>query len=137
MKPLRLMVLALAGSALLLAQSGPRTVTEIPFAFEVANQVMPMGEYDFAGGHWAALTIRDVAEGNAIAVLGYAGKEGTGDAQVARLVFHKYGDRYFLAEVAFPEMTRTIAKSRSEKELVTSKLIAAMKERVVILARVF
>ena len=53
------------------------------------------------------------------------------------MVFNKYGDRYFLAEVAYPTMTRTIAKSRSEKELVTSKLIAAMKERVVILARVF
>lgn len=77
------------------------------------------------------VTVRDVEEGKAFSVLGYPGKEGTGDARVARLVFNKYGDRYFLAEVAYPTMTRTIAKSRSEKELVTSKLIAAMKERVV------
>jgi hypothetical protein len=137
MKPLRLMFLALAGLALVFAQSGPRATTEIPFGFEVANKVMPMGEYDFSAGHWAALTIRDVAEGSAITVLGYPGKEGTGDGEVVRLVFNKYGDRYFLAEIAYPQMTRTIARSRSEKELVTSKLIAAMKERVVILARVF
>ena len=65
MKPLRLMILALAGMALLFAQSGPRATTEIPFAFEVANKVMPMGEYDISAGHWAMVTVRDVEEGKA------------------------------------------------------------------------
>jgi hypothetical protein len=62
---------------------------------------------------------------------------GTKDAATARLVFNKYGDRHFLAEVWYPNFTRTLMKSRSERALVTSKLVASGPERVIVLARVF
>lgn len=138
MNPVRLIVLALAGSFALLAQSAPRAIAEIPFAFEMVNQKFAAGGYEFVDlGHTDGIQLRDSGTKALVYVLAGRDSVGTKDGATARLVFNKYGDRHFLAEVWYPNYTRTLMKSKSERALVTSKLVAARQERVIVLARTF
>jgi hypothetical protein len=138
MKPIRLFLLALAGTFALLAQGAPRATADIPFAFELVNQKFAAGGYELVDlGHTDGIQLRDSGTKALVYVLARRDSVGTKDAATARLVFNKYGDRHFLAEVWYPNFTRTLMKSRSERALVTSKLVASGPERVIVLARVF
>lgn len=138
MKRLRLVLIALVGSVALLAQSATRATAEVPFAFELADMKFAAGEYHFVDlVTTSAILLRDSEMRGLAMVLGGKESEGTKDGVTARLVFNKYGDRHFLAEVWYPDIARRIIKSKSERALVTSKLIAATSERVVVFAKVF
>jgi len=139
MKPLRLAVLALAGAALLFAQANPRLTASIPFDFEMANQKFAAGEYQVIDHSLHAYIFVQNNEDNRSAMLiGNTIKIGDVEPKDARLVFNKYGDRYFLSEVWHPAISRQLLKSRNEKALVTSTLITAAKpERIVIMARAY
>lgn len=139
MKPLRLALLALAGSAALLAQYAPRLAAEIPFAFEMANEKLPAGEYNVSTvGNANQILVSSFEWKKAAFVLAYRDGDGTKDGNRAELVFNKYGDRYFLARICNPFTSFEVPKSKSERMLVTSTLITAVKpERVIIAARIF
>ena len=139
MKPLRLAVLALAGAALLFAQANPRLTASIPFDFEMANQKFAAGEYQVIDHSLHAyIFVQNNEDNRAAMLIGNTIKIGDVEPKDARLVFNKYGDRYFLSEVWHPAISRQLLKSRNEKALVTSTLITAAKpERIVILAKVF
>ena len=139
MKAMLLGVMFLAGSSLLPAQTGNRLEADVPFAFEMADLKLPAGEYKVMEGclagcmmvqnrkeYMAAFSLRS-------AILNFGPHSGT----ELQLVFNKYGDRYFLAEIWTPIMAQQLMKSKSERALVTSKLITAVPERVIILARAF
>lgn len=139
MKPLRLALLALAGAALLFAQANPRLTASIPFDFEMANQKFAAGEYQVTDHSLHAyILVQNNEDSKSAMVLGNTIKVGGVEPKDTRLVFNKYGDRYFLSEVWHPAISRQLLKSRSEKALVTSTLITAIKpERIVIVARAF
>lgn len=139
MKPLRLVLLALAGSALLLAQTmSTRLVAEVPFEFEMANLKLPAGEYQVSEftARPAIHVFNYEAGKNALANSNVLSYEAT-ESRDLRLVFNKYGDRYFLSEIWYPNIARILPKSKTERELVTSTLITRNVERVVIYARAF
>jgi hypothetical protein len=107
MKLLR-MILAVAGLTLagsLFAQHGVQAT--IPFSFYVGNsQLMPSGTYTITpclpSGN-AAVMIRNCDNGLAVYHLTQAGdsdSKGNG-----KLLFHKYGDRFFLSEVQHPSLS--------------------------------
>jgi hypothetical protein len=136
MKHLRLVFLALAGSVALLAQMPPSIVADIPFAFESANQKLPAGQYevlDIPNANFQLL--RNSETGTVAMVTGFVHNYGSGDPKDARLVFNKYGDRYFLSEIGFLNVSRQVMKSKSEKALVTTTLITANRQQVVIYAK--
>lgn len=139
MKPLRLALLALAGSAALFAQYAPRLVAEIPFAFEMANEKLPSGEYEISTlGNPSHILVSCFEWRKAAFALAWRDGDGTKDGDRAELVFNKYGDRHFLARINHSDSTFTVPKSRSERMLVTSTLISAAKpERILIAARLF
>jgi hypothetical protein len=139
MKPLRLALLALAASSLLLAQTvTPRLVAEVPFEFEMANLKLPAGEYEVTEfTSRPALHIRNYDAGKNVLANSNVLNYETTENKDLRLVFNKYGDRYFLSEIWYPHIARIIPKSKTERELVTSTLITRNIERVVIYARVF
>jgi len=99
------------------AQSSNRVLSNIPFEFIVGDKTFPAGEY----------TVRTANEqGNALAIQSRDGKnsavrlsaptEEMKDKRYARLVFHRYGQNYFLAEVWNGESTgRKILKSKHER----------------------
>ncbi len=81
------------------AQSAQKVVADIPFEFSVGYKVMPAGQY-------SVQTI--VSAGDGLLIRSADGKSSAlrmseaterGDKSQARLVFHRYGERYFLAQV--------------------------------------
>jgi hypothetical protein len=101
--------------------SAPRLTATIPFEFNVMGQTLPAGEY--------IVTTVNPASPNTILQL--KGSKGEASALIqtiavigkkqdhAKLVFRRYGDRYFLfqAWMSFDENGLAVQKSRAEREL--------------------
>jgi uncharacterized protein involved in type VI secretion and phage assembly len=82
------------------AQSSNRVVAEIPFQFTVGDRAMPSGKYAVkaTSTQGNALMIQS-ADAKRSAIRLTNSIESTRNKERARLVFHRYGERYFLAEV--------------------------------------
>lgn len=108
----------------------------IPFAFELSGTVLPAGEYEVRLA--PPVMLQNKADpGWTSFVLTYSLYQPTWDRnkEATKLVFNKYGDRYFLAEIWSMARSHGIPKSRQERELVTSRLVTGVRpERVVIAA---
>ncbi len=114
-------VLALATAAVSAnAQSASKVVADIPFEFSVGYKTMPAGEY----------IVRSIlSAGDALMIQSADAKvsalrQTEATAQMknnnhARLVFHRYGERYFLAEVwnGTDSSGRQLFKSQEERAL--------------------
>ncbi len=133
---LMILALALIVSAPM-AQAQARAKAVVPFDFSMEQQVMSAGAYEISSmGSGSALAVRnlDTREGRLlIAPMYKQASQGAGIPH-AKLVFHKCGDQYFLAEIwdgrnnvgiAFPE-------SKHEKELQSASNLASQPEVVVI-----
>ena len=88
----------------------------VPFDFVVGNQTLPAGEYSFALNGAGMLRITQTS-GPTIAGVIAAPKAGSNDA-TPRLLFHRYGNRSFLAEVWVGELgvSHQLYTSASELE---------------------
>src|SRR5688572_13193987 len=73
------------------------TITKVPFAFAVGSSLMPSDTYRVSklGGHTDVFMISGFR--HSAILLGQP--EGSGIDDTPRLVFHRYGDSYFLREV--------------------------------------
>jgi hypothetical protein len=101
------------------AQSQLRVAADIPFEFVVGNHTMAAGEY----------TVKAFTRGGgALAILGKDNGETVvrlsepidpmGKRKPARLVFHRYGQNYFLAQVWTDDnVGRKLAKSKQEEAM--------------------
>jgi hypothetical protein len=91
---------AALGSSLMLAQPKPRGRVEIPFAFHVRDVALPAGTYtveEFITTGTIMITNDETGKG----ILTLAPANRSGDTNESKLVFNKYGDRYFLSELWF------------------------------------
>ena len=81
-------------------QSTVRVKAQIPFEFAVGDQALPAGEYSVrAGGNSGEVLMIQNAEAS-ISTLRLANSiEPKRNKTEARLVFHRYGQNYFLREV--------------------------------------
>lgn len=103
------------------AQSLANTIhANIPFDFTVGGKKLPAGDYK----------VGRALPGSADVVLAIASSDGhtvtitnavqtLNPAQATTLIFHRYGDQYFLSQVwvAGSNTGRAIPKSREEREL--------------------
>lgn len=102
------------------AQTANRVIASVPFEFSVGYKSMPAGEY----------AVRSIASaGNAVMIQSADAKvsalrqtEATVQLKSnnhARLVFHRYGERYFLAEVwnGAGNTGRQLFESQEEREM--------------------
>jgi hypothetical protein len=115
------------------AQSDHKTITAVPFDFMVGNRHMPAGTYDITSSQ-STLLVRGEDNGSAsfaIAISAYAGKT----QEQAKLVFKRYGERYFLSQVWYPgtDQGRQLQVSKVERELAMN---SAKPEIVTLLAAV-
>ena len=90
---LTLLVLALVVSTGF-AQSQERA--DVPFAFLVGDHALPAGSYTLVEVSDRVMRIRNDATNECVMVL--VQNEDSMKPKAPRLVFHKNGDRYFLAE---------------------------------------
>ena len=102
-------------------QPSERIVTNVPFSFVVANTVVPAGECTIQGADeqgWMLTVTNRNAQLN-IFVLATPGL-GKKAPSVSSLVFHKYGNRYFLSDIK-------IGNSREVYSFQQGKLEAEMR----------
>jgi hypothetical protein len=107
--------IALAAVAAVRAQE--RTVAaDVPFSFYVGGSAMPQGSYKVDELSNAIVSLRSKDSIKSVTTHEIAGKQ---QVEPARLVFHRYGDSYFLAEIWNGETSvgQVLAKSKREKEL--------------------
>jgi hypothetical protein len=104
------------------AQSRPKVTATIPFAFQAGSRHMPAGFYNIYMLSEHVVLFR-AANGNASGFLmvtpSYDGKV----QEQGRLVFHRYGDRYFLREVWDPGSNHGVISDATseEKEILRAK----------------
>ena len=115
MKTLRL-TLAVAG--LLLA--GPMFAQQdvqakVPFSFFVGNsELMPSGTYRITPCGANVVIVRNCNEGVAVFHLTIPGDKASKDR--GKLIFHKYGDKYFLREVKGPSLSTNLVLPVAKNE---------------------
>jgi hypothetical protein len=102
------------------AQSDHKTVATVPFEFMVGGQHMAAGTYGVTTSQSTVL-IRGEESGSAtfaLASWAYAAKT----QERAKLVFKRYGDRYFLSQVWYPgtNQGRELGISKVERELASN-----------------
>jgi len=92
---------------------------DVPFEFRVGTSVMPAGEYKVTQSLNSGLTdIACEACKVDVRVLSHTGG-GNNAPNQSRLVFNKYGDRYFLSSVwqSGTDLGRVLPVSGAEREL--------------------
>jgi hypothetical protein len=141
MKTLKTMILSV-GAVALLGASGlsaqTRASADIPFEFTVQNTTLPAGTYTMSVASLTrnVMSIQNEQTGRKVLVLGpdAAAYRRPGDKNV--VVFHKSGDRYFLAAVKTDAVCTNVPPSKLERELasagngrVTAVIVAAVTVR--------
>ena len=127
MKLQRQFVLSAAAALVMLAPAAHaqnKTVANVPFDFTVADVTLPAGEYavqpESPGG---LIEIHNVATRKTVLVMAartLSAYKGTTDG-TGRLIFHRYGDRYFFSEVwSLGGPCGGVAPTKLERELRTN-----------------
>ena len=127
MKTLNTFVLVMSAAAMLgttglYAQSG--VVANVPFNFTAASAKMPAGEYTLTPLNRTSgvIQMQNVATGESVllnAPGALATHKGSGE-ETGKLIFHRYGDRYFFAEVWTPDGLRGhVTPSKLEREIMS------------------
>jgi len=115
---------AWAALAICVAYAQSSTViAKVPFDFVVANRNMEPGDYRFTIDLvQATILVRGVADDSAAFVLSCTAPAGT-TYHDAKLVFHRYGERYFLSQVwpAGVADGRQLPQSAKERELAMNR----------------
>lgn len=121
-------ILILAGIAALLAapavysQLNPALLAEIPFTFEANNQTLPAGEYMVKAGPVPTLIELDCQDCRARIFVATNAVRSSGIVGEGKLVFQRYGNRYFLRQIwtVGSDTGREVPMSKAEKELARS-----------------
>jgi len=132
-----LMILALAlAVSVPMAQAQARTVANVPFDFSLNQKSMSAGTYEISAHGDKVLLVCNLDTSEARLVIEPMQVEASQASGIphAKLVFHRYGDAYFLSQIwdgrgnigiAFPE-------SKREKEQQLAKSVDNQPEIVVI-----
>ncbi len=113
---LAISVLGLFGAASLEAQALPSAVrVDIPFEFGVGGKTLPAGSYTLLFRPSGIVNFLPADGSNGSVAL--ATKGGSGDRRSGPvLIFNRYGEQRFLAQVAGGSESLKFGKSRAEKD---------------------
>jgi len=104
----------------------------VPFEFMVSGQSLPAGEYTVAPLTFGSAAFRiSTGSSGVLVTVNRADSERTGES---KLIFHQYGDQYFLARIVSGDRAVELPASRNEKELNKTASLGNY-ETVTILAR--
>lgn len=104
--------LVMAGHAS--AQIGGVQAT-VPFSFNVGDRALPAGTYTITQLGSAAIMVRN-RDNPSIATLNLGIHNYSASANDHKLIFHKYGEQYFLSQVLCGECTVSMDLPRSKRE---------------------
>ena len=122
---MKLAMLTLAATLLMLpamavAQLGPSNhiVTEVPFQFMVDNRAVPAGTYVVKQVYEGPLMLAIENTSSKVHIVFLANEEKAQTGQGTSLIFHQYGNRYFLNGIRLNEgIIERLSESKSEAEL--------------------
>ena len=119
------------------ARAQEPVVANIPFQFTAGQMTLPAGEYKVQrmNDDSSALLVRSTDGNEATIVMTFAASVNAPQTQT-KLIFHRYGNHYFLAQVWTAGSTRGRALTKSAKE--KEQALGARNEkpdRVTIVAR--
>ena len=90
---------ALLAAASMYAQGSQKLTVQVPFGFHVGASTLPSGEYmvdtDAAPG---VVRLRSADSKSTVMILSMS-VQAPGAPSQGKLVFHKYGDEYFLSQI--------------------------------------
>ena len=127
--------------ALVLAPSAPAQgptylmKADIPFAFQVGQHKLPAGEYRIQPFNLGAIVVSPEVPGGQYATSTIFAAGGGKTAEESRLIFERYGDRYFLKQVWRAGMSTGVELPKTKDEASALYRAARAPERVVIEAR--
>ena len=114
------------------SSTAQRVIANIPFAFTVANKTLPAGRYAITvlnptsarnilqvrsmDGRFSAIVLTTAVVGN--------------DAENAKLVFERYGDRYFFAQAQMAGDSTRLAAVRTKAERAVKQALAQSNKKL-------
>jgi hypothetical protein len=95
---------------------------DVPFTFMVGTQTFPAGQYTVRQMNDVG-NLAIVGGGSALAIASSHSVQSAGTQRLTKLVFHRYGDRYFLYQVWVQgENTgRQLPRTSLERELASNR----------------
>lgn len=119
----KIRVLALFGLIATIAPSSviaqDRVLFSVPFNFTVGPKSFPSGHYQVAEISPGVIFLQSRNGDDATVALCHSGEPGK--AGKPTLLFHQYGNRYFLSEVRSSERGSALSMSAGEKELIAAR----------------
>ncbi|HEU0254163.1 MAG TPA: hypothetical protein VFR12_14105 [Pyrinomonadaceae bacterium] len=114
--------------------SSQRVFANIPFAFNVGNVTLPAGRYTITvlnpSSDRRVLQIRS-ANGRSSAMIMTTGITANASDD-AKLVFDRYGDRYFFSKVQMAGDTTSFAAVKSSTEKAERRVVARTQKKTVV-----
>jgi hypothetical protein len=134
----RSLIRVLTIGTLLLLVSIPNTYAQttvtatVPFPFMVGKTEVPAGTYIINSMSHSVIEIRDRYTGRGVLSLVNPEHPGSNDG-TPKLVFNKYGNRYFLAHISrgFGNVVMQLPTSKLEKELRTASAASAPEQKMI------
>jgi len=107
-----------------------RVVANVPFEFSVGYKTLPAGDYSVQSIVSCDGLLIQSADGKVSALRLSDTTRQIKDKPKARLVFHRYGERYFLAEVwnGVEKAGRQLTKSQEERAIANELMLASARE---------
>jgi hypothetical protein len=101
-----------------MTQAQARERANVPFEFSLNQTSMRAGTYEISSPGGQALVVRNLDTGESRLVIESMHVQASQAAGTPnpKLVFHRYGDQYFLAEIWDGQSNRGIALSESKRE---------------------
>ena len=119
----------LVAAAAPLAAQGPKLTANVPFEFTIAGKTMPAGEYEvWRSPSTAMVALRGIDQRtSALSLVSGEPIESRDPASDTKLVFHRYGDRYFLRQVVngYGAVAFVLPESRAEREMAKTATLRA------------
>jgi len=132
-----LSLLLVAGLAI--AQTG-NVHANVPFSFSVGRRTLPAGTYNIGPiSSGSMVLLVQGRSGNSSMMAGSNAAESNKAADKTKLVFRRYRDQYFLAEIWVEGATRgrQLPKSSREKELAKELATDLTHQRVEVVASLY
>lgn len=124
-----LLVMALALVTAVAANGQSRRASaDVPFEFVAADKTLPAGQYNISDGTSGREVVRisNAKQGKGVFVMTLA-LSRKGNSEKGKLVFRRYGNRYFLAEIWTAGEGQKLRKSKEEKAIENEMAIISSK----------
>lgn len=106
----------------------------VPFPFEMAGIQMPAGEYVVPNPVNGPLEVQNTIGKPTAFAIAFRSQPSKREHSGVELVFTKYGERYFLSKVSHINTVFEVVKSKQERELVTSRVVAGLRPETIKIA---